>query len=403
MSQALAAAEIKPESDALAKLDGIWPGSGGETPEVHAWQIDETDEKGERMKPGFSMASIIGMLFSFVVGAQIAISECMAANAYDSHHRQGLVYDSYSSNPVPVPLAELGLQTVDAFPLKVVGNNGQTLEGAIFDARGNLLFCNVSDRKVMRLTPDGQLATLFQIDDFSPGGLAFSGDGRLFVAAINQKNRRGAILALLPDNKNLETIIPPDAGYLPNDLVFDANGGFYFSDFKGSSTQPLGGVYYVAPDFRKISPVIPHLAQANGVALSPDGKTLWATEYARNLLHRANLVDPATVPLTGSNIPYRFIGPAPDSMRVDRDGNVYVAMVGQGRVMVFNPAGMPIAQVLLPGRDKGLNLRSTSLALHPAAREMRIVTGNTPETASGEAAVFSAPAFSGGLKPADGK
>lgn len=333
--------------------------------------------------------------------ATIATQPCYAANGGQDQGTTKLIYDAYSSSALPVPLSELSLQTVEATPLKIAGNEGQTLEGAIFDADGNLLFCNVSDRKIMRLTPNGQLETLLQLDNFAPGGLALSPDGRLFAAAINQAN--STVIAILPDGKNFKTIIAPDAGYLPNDLVFDANGGFYFSDFKGSATQPLGGVYYVSPDFKTASPVIPQMARANGVALSPDGKTLWATEYAANQLHRVNLSGPATVPLTGSKVPYRFIGPAPDSMRVDKDGNVYVAMVGQGRVLVFNPAGLPIGQILLPGRDKGLNLRSTSLALHPNAKEMRIVAGNTQEAASREAAVFAGPAFATGLAPSPKK
>lgn len=341
--------------------------------------------------------NLLKTLSIYGICAAVAIFSSYAARAADSQGNEDLIYNAYSSSIVPVPLAERGLQSVEAKFHKAIGNEGQTLEGAIFDREGNLLFCNVSDRKVMRLTPDGELSMLFQLDDFSPGGLALSPDERLFVAAINQADRKGTILALSPDGKNPETIIAPEAGYLPNDLVFDANGGFYFSDFNGSATQPVGGVYHVSPDFRTVTPVIPQMAQANGVALSPDGKTLWATEYARNLLHRVNLSGPATVPLTGSKIPYRFIGPAPDSMRVDRDGNVYVAMVGQGRVMIFNPAGLPIAQILLPGRDKGLNLRSTSLALHPGKKEMRIVTGNTAEAPSGEAAIFAGPAFSSGL------
>lgn len=338
-----------------------------------------------------------------VISAAIAASTSYAASSMEPREKGDLKYDAYSTSIVPVPLAERDLQSVEATLLKTVGNEGQTLEGAIFDQDGNLLFCNVSERKIMRLKPDGQLSMLHQLEDFSPGGLALAPDGRLFAAAINQAERKGTVLAFLPDGKNFETIIAPEAGFLPNDLVFDANGGFYFSDFRGSATQPLGGVYYVSPDFKNITPVIPQMAQANGVALSPDGRTLWATEYAGNLLHRVNLSEPATVPLTGSKIPYRFIGPAPDSMRVDRDGNVYVAIIGQGRVMVFNPAGLPIAQILLPGRDKGLNLRSTSLALHPAAKEMRIVTGNTAEAASSEAAIFAAPAFSSGLGQSSGK
>jgi lactonase len=36
-------------------------------------------------------------------------------------------------------------------------------------------------------------------------------------------------------------------------------------------------------------------------------------------------------------------------MRADADGNLYVAIYGQGRVLVFNKNGLPIGQILLPG------------------------------------------------------
>ena len=52
-------------------------------------------------------------------------------------------------------------------------------------------------------------------------------------------------------------------------------------------------------------------------------------------------------------------------MRMDSDGNVYVAMYGQGRILVFNRNGIPIGQVLLPGRENGHKLESTSMALSP--------------------------------------
>ncbi|WP_211949764.1 SMP-30/gluconolactonase/LRE family protein [Cupriavidus yeoncheonensis] len=112
-------------------------------------------------------------------------------------------------------------------------------------------------------------------------------------------------------------IVPPVAGFMPNDLVFDARGGFYFIDFKGNATEPKGGVYYAAPDLTTIKPVLPNLAMANGLALSPDGKTLWATEFGRNLLHRIELADATTIAPIGSAIAYHFVGPAPDSMRAD--------------------------------------------------------------------------------------
>lgn len=36
-------------------------------------------------------------------------------------------------------------------------------------------------------------------------------------------------------------------------------------------------------------------------------------------------------------------------MRIDADGNLYVAMHRQGHFMVFDPVGMPIGQILISG------------------------------------------------------
>ncbi|MBD5627776.1 MAG: SMP-30/gluconolactonase/LRE family protein [Desulfovibrio sp.] len=300
--------------------------------------------------------------------------------------------------PVPVPPSEQAVPLETAQEWLTVSPQNDILEGAIFDGEGNLLFCDVSRRSVLRLTPEKALSTLVEVPGIGAGGLALHKDGRLFMAVLDLGRKVGGILAWSPKTGAFETIVPPEAGYWPNDLVFAPDGGFYFSDFRGSATDPAGGVYYVSPDFRTVTPVIPRLAQANGVALSPDGKTLWATEFAANRLHRAQLDGPATVSPIGSAVPYHFTGPAPDSMRVDSQGNVYVALYGQGRVLCFNPNGIPVRQVLLPGRNEGRNLLSTSLAIDPAASELFIVTSN----AAGDepALVFKAGSLAPGQAPA---
>jgi lactonase len=85
-------------------------------------------------------------------------------------------------------------------------------------------------------------------------------------------------------------------------------------------------------------------------------------------------------------------------MRADADGNVYVAMYGQGRVLAFNRNGIPIDQVLLPGRDAGHNLASTSLAIDPGRNELYAV-GSAMDKGQG-ATVFRTKSFSRGLPPA---
>jgi lactonase len=248
---------------------------------------------------------------------------------------------------------------------------------------------------VLRVTADKQLSTLISLPTFGPGGIAVHKDGRIFIAAIDFQGGKGEIIVVSPDGAGMQIIVPPEAGYLPNDLVFDAHGGFYFSDFRGSSTDPLGGAYCVAPDFKTITPVLPHLARANGIALSPDGRSLWATEYSRNLLHRVDLTSATAAAPYGTSIAYHFTGPAPDSMRADRDGNLYVAMNGQGRVLIFNRNGIPIGQILLPERDEGHNLASTSLALRPGTDDLYVVASD--RTGGRGANIFHAKAFAKAL------
>ncbi|KAF1018432.1 MAG: Lactonase drp35 [Paracidovorax wautersii] len=176
--------------------------------------------------------------------------------------------------------------------------------------------------------------------------------------------------------------------------LFDRAGGFYFTDCKGTSTQPGGGVYYVSPDFRQITPVLGNMALANGITLSQRGKLLWTNEYATGRLHRVELADAKTVAPFGTTVPYHFVGHAPDSLRVDADGNVYVALYRQGRVMVFNDNGIPIGQILLPGREQGHHLVSTSLAFVPGSNEVLIVT-NDGDGSEGSW-IFKAKAFAKG-------
>jgi lactonase len=303
---------------------------------------------------------------------------CLAAGASAQHRGAAvaLTYDSQTRGPAPIPPSERNLQTVVAEPWFKVSNEPMILEGPAFERNGNLLFCDVSGGRVLRLTPDKRVSTVVRLNGLSPGGLAIHKDGRIFIAAMNLPKRTGSILTVKSDGTGMQTIVPATAGYMPNDLVFDAHGGLYFSDFRGISTEPKGGAYYVSPDFKAITPVVPHLAMANGIALSPDGKELWITEFSRNLLHRIELAGPTTITPIGTAIPYHFIGPAPDSMRADSDGNVYVAMYGQARVLAFNKNGIPIGQVLLPGRDQGHNLQSTNMALKPGTNDLYIVTND---------------------------
>jgi lactonase len=82
-------------------------------------------------------------------------------------------------------------------------------------------------------------------------------------------------------------------------------------------------------------------------------------------------------------------------MRTDIDGNVYVAMNRQGRILVFSPYGIPIGQILLPGREHNHFLRCTSLALKPGSRDLFIVARD--EFGGGGAMIFKSSGFADGF------
>ncbi len=56
-------------------------------------------------------------------------------------------------------------------------------------------------------------------------------------------------------------------------------------------------------------------------------------------------------------------------MAVDSEGNAYIAINGQGRIVVLNPKGIPVANVLVPGRDEGRQLAVTNLKFKPGTNE----------------------------------
>ncbi|PYE30539.1 lactonase [Rhizobium sp. PP-F2F-G38] len=306
----------------------------------------------------------------------------------------GLQHDALSRSSVPIPPSERGLQTVEAEPYFRVSDQPLVLEGAVFDRRENLLFVDAASGRVFRLSPRKQLEVIVPKNTLGASGLGIHKDGRIFITSVGD-TRQGSIRAVDPDGSNMQTIIGEDRGFLANDIVFDSSGGFYFTDSHGSSTDGGGGVFYADPDLETVLPVMQGLAVGNGIALSPSGGELWVTEHGKNTLHRVRLLGRTGVAPFGSTVAYYFTGPAPDGARVDSEGNVYVAISGQGRVLVFNRNGLPIGQVVLPEREGGRNLKSTSLAIRPGSDELLIVanSGNEP----GGAMIFRSQGFATAL------
>lgn len=250
-----------------------------------------------------------------------------------------LKYIGKSASVAPI-VSENELQTVTAEPWVKISDRGLQLEGLNFNREGHLFLLDVFEGNIFKVDPSTkEVSRSFVSEKTNPAAIKFHKDGRLFVCYLGDFKTTGGIFATNEEGEQFEEIVSElNTEYCIDDMVFDSKGGFYFTDFRGYSTKPLGGVYYVSPDFKSITPVIQNISVANGVALSTDERVLWVTETTTNRLHRIELEeDGVTIAPFGATIPYYFTGhEGPDSCCIDSDDNLYVAMYGQGRVLVFN-------------------------------------------------------------------
>lgn len=276
----------------------------------------------------------------------------------------------------PIPANEKALQTISAMPFIKASDDFEQLEGLCFDREGNLYFVGVFTGHVFKVEMETKKISIIYTapEGYSPAALKIHKDGRLFLACLGNFNDTGCVFAVQPDGSGFEMIVPPEKGFLIDDLVFDSKGGFYFTDFKGYCSQLDGGIYYVSPDFQTITPVLKNMAVPNGIALTTNEEALWVTEMSQNRLLFIELAeDGVTIPPFGTSVPYYFTGfDGPDSCCIDSEDNVYVAMYQQGRYLVFNKFGYPIGQILIPGREEGHMMRSTHPYLRPGTDEVYV-------------------------------
>lgn len=310
-----------------------------------------------------------------------------------------LKYTGKSASVAPI-VSENELQTVTAEPWVKISDRGLQLEGLNFNREGNLFLLDVFEGNIFKVnTSTKEVTRPFVSEKANPAAIKVHKDGRLFICYLGDFKTTGGIFSTTEEGEQFEEIVSElSTEYCIDDMVFDSKGGFYFTDFRGYSTNPLGGVYYVSPEFKTITPVIQNISVANGVALSTDERVLWVTETTTNRLHRIELEeDGVTIAPFGATIPYYFTGhEGPDSCCIDSDDNLYVAMYGQGRVLVFNKKGYPIGQILMPGRDEGKMLRSTHPQFIPGTNQLLICTNDIENNSEGGSMIYTVNGFAKG-------
>ena len=211
-------------------------------------------------------------------------------------------------------------------------------EGPTLSADGGTLYAvNVQSSAISRL----DLKTKAFVYDWVTlpeggrgNGMTLGPDGALYVADVGRK-----LIARisLPDGK-VTTVVDkaPGGGAFrgPNDLIFDKEGGIYFTDPDGSWDKPIASVYHVAPKTHAVSLVADGMQFPNGLVLSADEETLFVAESPLHWITAITLAGGAkrVFCVTGT------VGGG-DGMRLGRDGFLYATIYGEGVIAKVSMMG----------------------------------------------------------------
>jgi gluconolactonase len=223
---------------------------------------------------------------------------------------------------------------------------------------GQLYYVEYSAHRLMTWD-DKENRRIWQQEGCGPSAVIAGGDGNFLITCYDADN----LVRVTPAGVTVETFAQ-DADGLPflgpNDAVADARGGVYFSaSGKWDITAPIEGkILYLAAD-GAISAVANDIHYANGLALSPDGTTLYVSEMAAQRVLKfevgddgalgrrylfARLADLATDP-EGVDV---YAGP--DGLKTDSAGNLYIAHFEGGRILVADPDGSLLDIIDVPAR-----------------------------------------------------
>jgi len=231
--------------------------------------------------------------------------------------------------------------------------------------QGRLWFSDLRDDKVFAVTPDGKVELLIEhaggLNPFPPGSylgsnaLATDKDGSVLL--VQQGGRKivrldakfaPSVLLDRYQGKQLNS---------PNDVTFAPDGSLWFTDppfgLPGMDKDPakevpFNGVYRYAGG--KLQAVIKELTLPNGLAFSPNGKTLYVSNFGPERF--VNAYDVGADGAVGKARVLIQYGPeekrpgGPDGLKVDSAGNIWTT--GPGGIRIVTPGGKVLGQLVLP-------------------------------------------------------
>ncbi len=262
--------------------------------------------------------------------------------------------------------------------IKEIASGLRFPEGPIAMPDGSILLTEIERQTLSRVTPDGRVEVVAKTGG-GPNGAAIGPDGACYITnngGFEWVNRpeglrphtqakdytSGSIQRVDLKSGKVDTLYTKGPNHKlngPNDLVFDAHGGFYFTDLGKRREREMdqGCVYYAKADGSLIKEIAYPLITPNGCGLSPDGKVLYVAETWTGRVWAYDIEAPGEIkpqpwPSPSGGRLLAGVGGFNnfDSLAVDAAGNVCVATLMNPGITSISPNGT-WKHVPIPGND----------------------------------------------------
>lgn len=245
-------------------------------------------------------------------------------------------------------------------PIELVKDGFEAVEGPLPLPDGGLIFTNNRAARIVQIAPDGAVSSWYE----GPGG-----------ANALARTPKGDVVGTLTENLAIGVVKPGEAPRVlvgeyegtrfnrPNDLVANRHGDIYFTDtvpLTATAPPAIPSALYELTAQGKLIRIAADVARPNGVALSPDDRTLYLANTSGEWVYAFELDRKG---LAGKRREYAKLampstqsgsvgGAGADGLAIDDKGRLYVATtVG---VQVFSAKGEALGTIVLPKQPQNL-------------------------------------------------
>lgn len=219
----------------------------------------------------------------------------------------------------------------------------QNIEGPNTNDRGELFVVNFEeDGTIGQVAPNGKVTRHVTLPKGSiANAIVFDSQGNMLLAdwtghqilRVDHVTRQVSVLCHNPQFNQ------------PNDICINRKGQLFASDPNWKAGT--GRLWRIGPD-GKSTLLLDSLGTTNGIALSPDQKTLYVNESLQRLVWKYSIDRQGN--LHNKKILIRFDDFGLDGMKCDTRGNLYITRYDKGTILMVSPKGVVIREIQLKGK-----------------------------------------------------